>query len=173
MSCALTQGFVLDCRDSKGGIKEFHIIELSNLSGVTVAAGILTALTKATGKRFWKYSQVKQTSETDEAITANEENGSLFIKQTVKITLNKMQATVRNEIMLLAKNQLVIIAVDQNGLAWVYGLTNGLLMGNSQIKSGKALGDRNGYELVFEGFEPEAAYSVDPTVVAALETPGP
>jgi hypothetical protein len=173
MSCALTQNYVLDCRDSRGGSKEFHIMEFENLTSFTLTAGVVSALVKLTAKKFWKYAQVKQTSEADEAITPNEENGTVFSKQTVKIVLNKRQASVRNEIMLLAKNRLVIVEIDQNGAAWIYGLTNGLLMAPSQVKSGKAFGDRNGYELVFEGFEPEAAYSVDPTVVSALETPGP
>lgn len=172
MSCALTQNYVLDCRDGKGGVKEFHIMEFENLASFTLTAGVVSALTKLTAKHFWKYAQVKQTSEADEALTPNEENGSIYSKQTVKIVLNKRQATVRNEIMLLGKNRLVIVEVDQNGNAWIYGITNGLMLGNSAAKSGKAFGDRNGYELVFEGFEPELAYSVDPTIVAALETPG-
>lgn len=173
MSCALTQDYVLDCRDGRGGIKEFWIIEGANILTMTVVAGVVTALTKVTAQKFRHYQQVKQNSETDEQISTNEENGTIFMKQTVKIVINKMQTTVRNEIMLLGKNRLVIVAIDQNGAAWMYGANNYLLMDNSNVKSGKAFGDRNGYELVFGGFEPELAYSVDPTVVAALGTVGP
>lgn len=172
MSCALTQGYVLDCRDSVGGSKEFHIIELANIASFTLTAGVVSALTKVTAKQFYKYAQVKQTSECDEVLTTNEENGTVYSKQTVKIVLNKRQATVRNEIMLLSKNRLVIVEIDRNGSAWIYGLTNGMLLESGAAKGGKAMGDRNGYELQFGGMEPELAYLVDPTVVTALETPG-
>jgi hypothetical protein len=172
MSCALTQGYVLDCRDSVGGSKEFYIAEFDSVSAITVAAGVVTALTKLTGKQFYKYAQVKQTSECDEALTTSEENGSVYSKQTVKIVLNKRQATVRNEIMLLAKNRLIIVEVDRNGQAWIYGRQNGVLLDSGAAKSGKAMGDRNGYELQFGGFEPELAESVSSTIVSTLTTPG-
>lgn len=172
MSCALTQSYTLDCRDGKGGSKEFYLIEAANISTMTLTAGVVSAITKASAKAFYHYAQVKQVAECDEAITTNEENGTIFVKQSVKMVINKRQTAIRNEVMLLGKNRLVIIEVDQNGSAWLYGFANGMLMDNSAIKSGKALGDRNGYELTFTGFEPEAAYMVDPTVVTALLTPG-
>lgn len=172
MSCALTQSYVLDCRDGKGGSKEFYLIEFEKIASMTLTAGVVTAITKLTGGAFRHYAQVKEVSECDEAITPNEANGSLYVKQTVKMVLNKRQATLRNEVMLLGKNRLVIVEVDQNGNAFLYGYQNAMLMAPSAAKSGKALGDHNGYELTFEGAEPELAYGVDPTIIAALTTPG-
>jgi hypothetical protein len=52
MACALTQGYALDCRDSLGGITEVYFIEFKNVSAVTEASGVVSAITKGAGKVF-------------------------------------------------------------------------------------------------------------------------
>jgi hypothetical protein len=170
MNCDLSQGFEQGCRNGVGGSKEFYIIEQSN-AVITVDSGVVTDITLLPGKQFFKYNQVKQTSEADEQLTVSEENGSIYAKQTVKLVLNKRDITVANEIMQLAKNLLVIIEADQNGNGWLYGLLNGLTLIPSSAKSGKAMGDRNGYEISFEGEEPELAPSVAASIIAGLVIP--
>lgn len=178
MACALTQGYNLDCREGIGGIKEVYITELANVTASTEVSGVVTAITKATGKRFWKYSLVRETSNATETITANEQNGTLYYAQQVQIILNKRQASVRNEVMLLAKNTGLIIIVVENAVtgsnnkAWMFGKTQGLQLTAGTSETGTAWGDRNGYTLPFAGNEPELAPEVDYSLIAALETPG-
>jgi hypothetical protein len=172
MSCALTQGYVLDCRDSMGGNKEFYIIEHSAIATTTIVSGKVTVLTKGLGKQFYKYAQERATSEVEETITPNTENGTVFVNSNIKLVLNKRQTSVRNEIMLLSKNLVVIVEVDRNGLAWIYGLEFGLRLDQSAAKSGRASGDRNGYELAFTGEERQLAYELDKDIVPTLVTPG-
>lgn len=179
MACALTQGFVLDCKEGIGGLKEVYIIELANVSAITETSGVVTAITKATGKRFWKYSLVRETSNATETITANPQNGTLFYAQQVQVILNKRQAAVRNEVMLLAKNNLIIIGVENQvnsatgqNRAFLYGKTQGLELNAGTSETGTAWGDRNGYTLPFAGNEPELAPEVQYSLLASLETPG-
>lgn len=173
MACALTQGFNLDCRDSIGGVKEAYIIEFDNVTTVTSAAGVITAIVKASTKRFWKYSLIKQTAMAEEAIQANEENGTVFIQQSVKFPTNKLQASVRNEITLLAQNRLMMVVVDGNGIAWLYGeIYAMLLITGSKSNTGTKMGDRNGYELDFAGSEPSLAKQVNAATLLTLQTPG-
>jgi hypothetical protein len=172
MPCALTQGYVLDCREGIGGLKEVYIIELLGVSSVVEASGIVTSITKTTGKRFWKYSLVRETSNTVETITGNEQNGTIFYDQTVNIVLNKRQASVRNEVMLLAKNFLMIVGVENNGRAFLYGRRQGLQLLTGTAETGTAWGDRNGYTLPFNGKEEELAPEVSASVLTTLETPG-
>lgn len=173
MSCALTQGFNLDCRDSVGGVKAVHIIGFDDVTTVTSAAGVITGITKATAKQFWKYSLIKQTAMAEEAIQANEENGTVFIQQSIKFPTNKLQASVRNEITLLAKNRLMMVVVDGNGVGWLYGEVNAMLLNTgSKAGTGTKMGDRNGYELDFMGAEPSLAKQVDAATLLTLETPG-
>lgn len=172
MPCSLTQGYVLDCREGIGGLKEVYIIEHANVTAITESSGVVTAITKATGTRFWKYSLVRETSNATENITGNEQNGTIFYDQTVNIILNKRQASVRNEVMLLAKNFLTIVGVENNGRAFLYGRDQGLQLLTGSAETGTAWGDRNGYTLPFNGKEEELAPEVDAATVATLETPG-
>ena len=109
MACALTQGYALDCKDSSGGIVEIYFIEKANVTSVTEASGVVTALTKATGKRFWKYELPKQTGSLTETITGSIENGTIFYASELILIVNKLNVAVRNEIKLLAQNTLMAV----------------------------------------------------------------
>lgn len=172
MACALTMGYNLDCRDSYGGVKSVFIMEHANATAITQAAGIVTAITKATSKLFYEYSLVAFTGEGDQSIAPSRENGTIAVTQNIKFPINKMTVAVRNEILLLAKNRLLMVLVDNNGVGWLYGYENGMMLAPSTSKTGKALGDRNGYELAFEGMEKEEAYQVDAATLLTLETAG-
>lgn len=172
MSCALTQGFALDCREGVGGLKEVYIIELANISAITESSGVVTAITKATGTRFWKYSLVRETSNATENIVGNEQNGTIYYDQQVQIIINKRQASVRNEILLLAKNFLAIVGVENGGKAFLYGRVQGLQLLTGTSETGTAWADRNGYTLPFAGKETELAPEVSSAVIATLQTPG-
>jgi hypothetical protein len=170
--CALTQGYAQDCRDSIGGAKAFYVIEYDNVKTTTNTAGVITGITKATGKRFWKYVPAKETSYAKETITSNVQNGSLYWAVELMMALNKMQTSSRNEILLLARNRLIVVVVDANGKKWLYGLGNGLDVTAGEAGTGTAPGDRNGYSLTLTGNEPEPALEVDDTTTGTLETPG-
>jgi hypothetical protein len=172
MPCALTQGYNNDCREGIGGLKEVYIIELGNVSAITEVSGVVTSITKSTGKRFWKYALVRETSNATETITGSEPNGTLYYAQQVQIILNKKTASVRNEVMLLAKNNLIIVGVENTGKAFLYGKVNGLQLNAGTSDSGTAWADRNGYTLPFTGNEKELAPEVETSVLATLETPG-
>lgn len=172
MACALTQGFNLDCRDSYGGVKEVYIMEFENASAITLTSGVVTAITKVTSKKFWKYNLIAHTGESEETLTSNRENGTSSVKQSVKFPMNKMSAAVRAELMLLAKNRLLIVVVDENGVGWLYGYGYGIMSTSFSAKTGKVLSDRNGYELTFEGDEKELAPSVDASTLSSLTTAG-
>jgi hypothetical protein len=170
--CALTQDFNLDCRDSIGGVKTIYLIEAGNISAVTEASGVVSAITKTAGSVFRKYSLIRDTSNATETLTVNEQNGTVFAAQAVEVIINKRQANTRNEIMLLAKNNISFVVVDMNGKAFLYGREFGLVLGAGVAATGTAWGDRNGYTLPFAGNEKELAPEVQVSVIATLQTPG-
>ncbi len=86
------------------GIKAVWLIAHANVSSVTEASGIVSTITKAANKVFYKYELVKNTGTLTETITASVENGTVFYAQELTVVLNKLQANTRNEILLLAKN---------------------------------------------------------------------
>lgn len=171
-SCALTQDYNFGCDVGVGGVKEAYLIELENISALVDSSGTITTITKATGKIFRKYQLVQETANFDETITGNIQNGTLFYAQKGTIIINKQQVAVRNEILLLAKNRLVVVFADNNGIYRLFGRINGLRLLSGSITTGTAWGDRSGYSLEFTGNENEAAPFVDSSVIASLQTPG-
>ena len=171
MACALTAGRALDCRDSVGGIKRLLITELANKATLTTTSGAISAFTLATGKQFWSYEQVRETSNFSEAIQASVENGTLAYETTLTAIFNKGETATRNQIRLLAQNRLMIIAEDRNGKYWLIGETNGAELTAGTYASGTAMGDRNGYELTFVAKEAEPIKEVASGLISVLLSP--
>jgi hypothetical protein len=172
MSCALTQGYLLDCKDSLGGISEVYFMAEQDITSYTEASGVITALVKGAGKRYYKYELVKATSSFVENINASVENGTIFYQQELTVVLNKLQANTRNEILLLAKNLLSAVVKDNNGKFWILGLDRGLDITAGSSQSGTVEGDRSGYTLTFTGKEVALCPEVNSTVASALTTAG-
>lgn len=169
-SCALQSDYTLDCRDSVGGIKTVYFIELGNIQSITESSGTVTAITKVSGKVFRKYDLEMDTSTFEEDLQGNRQNGTLFATQTGTIILNKQQVSVRNEILLLGKNRLAAIVVDNNDIAKLYGRQRGLMVTSAKASSGTAWGDRNGYTIALSGSEKESAPFVSDSVITTLQT---
>jgi hypothetical protein len=165
MSCILSQGFPIDCKDNVGGIKAFFIANKEDIATMTEVAGVITAITMDTGKYFYKYDQVKESSNFAEAVNTNVQNGTVFYGQTAEIVLNKLQTNTRNEILLLAQATTLIIAQDNNGKYWLLGKQSGLDLTGGGSATGTAFGDRNGYTLTFTGNEQALAQEVASGVI--------
>ena len=168
MACALTQNYTLDCKDSLGGITEVYFAASADITSTTEASGVITALVKAAGKKFYKYELVKGTSQIVENINANVQNGTVFYAPELTIVLNKLQANTRNEILLLAQNTLVAVVGDNNGKYWYLGKISGLNMSGGNGATGTAQGDRSGYTLTFSAAEKALAPEVSSGIIAGL-----
>ena len=170
MACALTQGYTLDCRDSVGGVKTIYVTELANKASITTASGTITAFTLTAGKKFWTYELMKETANLTENITTSDTNGTLFYDQNLTFTIRKMQASLSQEIKLLAQNRLMIIVLDRNGKYWLLGQNNGAELQPSTANTGTAFGDMNGYSLVFKTKEESPMNEVASNLIAGLTT---
>jgi len=166
MSCDITSGFTLGCRDNTGGIKAVYILSGSISDINTDADGVITGITGSGD--FYKFELFRQTSNYAEEITSTPENGTIFYNQTLAAVFFKMKQAVRNQVNTLAQNpNLKVIVqtnngtIDGSGAFFLMGQTNGaqLLSGTSQ--TGTAFGDLNGYNLTFSGQEPFPASEVE------------
>jgi hypothetical protein len=170
MACALTQDYTFGCDVGAGGMKEFYIIELENVTTVTDSSGTLTAITKVAGKIFRKYQLVQDTATAEESLVGNLQNGTLYYAQKVTLVINKQNVAIRNEILLLAKNRLAIVAKDNNDTYRLYGWDQGVRLNEGIAATGTAWGDRNGYTLTFSGNQNALAPFVQDSVIATLQT---
>lgn len=144
------------------------LIASGNVTSITEASGIVSAITKSAGKVFYKYELVKNTGSLTETITTSVENGTVFYAQELSVVLNKLQANTRNEILLLAKNTLLVVVQDANDKYWLLGRVAGLDVTGGTAATGTATGDRNGYTLTFTGNEKELAPEVNSSIIAGL-----
>jgi hypothetical protein len=152
MSCALTSGFTLDCRDSVGGIQALYINTTANVTAYTEASGTVTALTKSSV--FYKYELEEENSMAQSVLTGSRPNGTVFFAQQVSAIFQKLTYVTRDKIVALGKNRLVVIVKDNNGKFWICGKDRGLMITTSTAVTGTAMGDLNGYTVVFDGNEP-------------------
>lgn len=178
MPCVITGGYSIDCRESIGGIEAIYLIENSALydasgnSRVIEASGTVTGLTKATGKRFWKFEVPRATASSSNNITSSSENGTVFFTHQVSFPINSRSASVRNTITTLAKNRLTFVTKEMDGTYRMYGKEFGLTLDTAEAGSGAAAGDRNGYVLTFSSVEREDFLVVAANVAANLEVAG-
>ena len=169
MSCLpVAQGYTKSCRDAQAGVKKFYITEHANISSYTQASGVLTAITMVAGKKFWLYEQGVNTANGVEVPTPNRINGTYFVDQTFNAVLLKRSASISYSLIALAQQDLAIIVVEQTGEMFLYGAENGMAMEPSNSPTGTNAGDRNGYELVFKGQEPNMAPTVSSAILATI-----
>jgi hypothetical protein len=171
MACALTSDMLIDCKEGMAGLQKAYVIEFANVATITVTAGVITALTKATGKRFYEYQLPRETGELTSDLAGDDKTGTLFFNHSAKIVVNKLTSQVRNELLLLARNRIIVVGLDQNGKYWMVGRQNGLLVSTGKLGTGVAAADRSGADLDFTGVEPEPMIEVETSVGAALITP--
>lgn len=170
MPCALTQGYTFDCKDNIGGLEAVWFINWNDVTAITEASGTVTAITKSAGKVFYKYQLVKNTASFTENIQGSIENGTVNFDQQLVIVINKTQVNMRNEILLLSRNNMMAVVKDRNGRYWLAGRYSGLDLLSGSGTSGTTATDRNGYNLTFSGAEKELSPEVASAVIATLTT---
>lgn len=168
MSCVLTTGFALDCKDTVGGINKIWVISSSNKGTFTKSAsGTVTTWTPVANSLF-KYELRKASSSFETDIMPNQVNGTTYYETKLSIKLGKMEVYKRNELTLLAQQLLIFIVLDRNGTYWVIGDANGSDMTTGKGSTGVAMGDFNGWELEFTAQEPQMPAILDSAVVTSL-----
>ena len=165
MSCALTTGFTLDCKDAIGGIKSVRFASLADWEAQTpeYASGVVTVT--PSGNAFWKYEQLKETSSLTETINSNVQNGTIYYTPEVVVVLSKLDTAKRNEIQLLAQNRLVAIIEtnDETPSYFVIGCTTGLEVSAGTSATGTAYADLQGYSITLSGMEPAPMFNISKT----------
>lgn len=156
MSCSnLTAGIPLDCLGSEGGIEKVFIAN-GPVESITETAGVISAITVGGASLgpsdFFSFGTPKQSSVLTETPAISQENGTISYQQDLVLVMNKLDAAKRNQILLMAEaNQMVIVAKDNNGLYWSIAIERGGYLSAATATSGTAFADRSGYELTLSG----------------------
>ena len=167
MSClVLSSGITQNCRQSMGGVKRFLIAELSAVTGVTEASGLVSTITK-TGL-FYEFTPNRKSSAASAPIAQSVENGQVSFNHTVNMLFSKREAAKRNALLVLAQKPVVVIEEDRNGKFFLYGWNFGLDFTEGGSESGTAATDLNGYNVTLSGEQAAPELEVDPTIIAGL-----
>lgn len=162
MSCVLTNGYSLGCRDNIGGIQEVYIGEWNGDSlTYTLGANDIIGTFSGATVSFYTFEQEIETGSYTENGVFSTENGTAFYEQTLTITLHKLDAAMRNQIKLLGQGKWRIIIKDQRGKYWLMGYQNPVRVSAATPGLGKAYGDLNGAVITFLGKEPAPAHEVE------------
>lgn len=172
MACSnLTAGFTLDCNDANGGIDKIFISNgpvesFIHTSGVV--SDIVVGGSSLAPADFFVFETPRQTSSLTETATISQENGTIFFDQSVTMLFNKMEATKRNQLLLMAEaTSMVVVVKDNNGKYFSIGLERGAYTTAATATSGTAYGDRNGYEITISGLEAAPSFEVTGSIVEA------
>jgi hypothetical protein len=160
MSCYISSGVALGCSDGIGGIKKIYIVGGGgSVTGLTYnASGSITGATSTTGTTIYGFELKRNTSSLSQNTTKNFENGTIYWEQVLTAVFYKYDQDKRNQLKILGQNdQIEIIAVDQNDTQYYLGQVNGMYLSGGSAATGTAYGDRNGFEMIFTGQEPQPA----------------
>lgn len=172
MACSnLTGGFTLDCNDANGGIDKIFIAN-GPVESITETAGTITAITVGGSALvpadFFEFEVPRQTSSFTETINVSQENGTVFYDQALTMVFNKMEATKRDQILLMAQaTNMVVVFKDNTGKYFSVGVERGAYMTAGTAVSGTAYADRNGYEITVSGAEASPSFEVTGSIVEA------
>jgi len=174
-ACALiTKGRGLDCNRIAGGIKYiyFGIFDTTKVTQTWtgVGAGFTTNVemlgTPAT--QLYRYALPRGTASFTDTLVGSRENGTVYYTPTVQMLLDKLDASMQNEMRLLGATQVVVFcqlnqkysSTSDHDVIFCLGGINGMQLNAGTDTSGAALGDRNGYDLTWDGVEATPATQV-------------
>ena len=171
MSCNINSNIALDCIDSAGSIVRAFVLNgpadsyvqaAGNVSAITVGGSVVSA------SDWFTWDVPRQTSGYEEVATVSVENGTLYFEKNLSLFFNKMAADKRNELLLAAQNQsMIVVFEDANGVYWIFGLDKGVYTSSATAATGATFADRNGYTVVLTSQEVNPAFTIDAALVVA------
>jgi len=166
MACTnLTKGRGVDCNRISGGIKYVYFGVLDQFTapiedvGITVVNGEITDIEMAAGTGLYRYTMPLGVASALDTVVGSRENGTIYYTPTVEVIFNRLSKEDQHEIKLLGATKTVIFCQLNQQLANGHdiiigmGVVNGMEMNAGTVTTGAAWGDRNGYNLTFDGLE--------------------
>lgn len=168
MSCNLTSGILLGCRDNVGGLKTMWITDFCNIASITQSTGDTITQISGTGT-FYCFELIRTSSQHTETVNASLENGTVFYQGETVAYFAKLEQAKRNILKTLAQSQrLAIVVEDNNGNYFYLGQTYGCFISAGTSVTGKALGDQNGYNMTFQYLEPNPMNQIQGSLSAVV-----
>lgn len=169
MACNQTlKGIARDCVNALGGVEEVLIANFADVTAITVADDVVSAITMATGATFKKYSFRPQTAEATSTLNKSSENGTGYVTTDLVLQFHKQDTAKRIEIKSLTAGELRVIYKDNNGKYWLMGQERPVEATAAPGNTGKAFGDFNGYGITLQSNEATHPIEVSGSIIDSL-----
>ena len=133
-----------------GGIVEVYLANKADVSSVTITSNKVTAISMNSTAKFKTYHFRPNTSSMSSNYQVNQENGTSYVQTDLLMVFNRMETSKRIEVTAMAQGELCAIVKDANGLYWMLGIDNPLVLSAGDGLTGTARADRNGYSVTLQ-----------------------
>ena len=165
-NCPITSGRTEACNDSIGGLDAFFAVPYI-ANGFTILDGEVTALDVSITEAFKYELRADANIQTSDGVSDENTGVSLFT-ETLVVALKKQDSETNVQVNLLQQGLHYIIGVSKNGDYQLMGSLDGARVTASNISSGGARSDFNGYNLTFTAFSRMPSPFLDQATVTAL-----
>lgn len=164
----LTQIDAALCEGNAGGLKELYIgtrdviaeptettMEVNGVQGkaVSLAAG-------TQGTKFVEYGFRKGAASFTSTLNTDVDNATSYWTTELTAQFKRTEAVKRQAIMALVQNDVYVVAVDNNGVAWLLGKDNAVVANSGSHQTGAQRADANQYEIVLTDESNEAPFPI-------------
>lgn len=171
-----TYNSVSTCDPTNAGVETMYIINKQFVTGLTLSANVITALSMSGANTFQEIAPYVETMEADFFGTKTETGGDNFL-HNVKFRMNGVNTTSIQLGYKIHKSQSVIIVKMSSGKYFFYGATSttphldkGMISKKLDGKNGIKAEDPNGVEMELEYKGSKPPYEISSSIIAALVT---
>lgn len=167
-------GMGQECKGAVAGLKRL-LIGLSREWTVTKddATHMVTGLQGSQGAVFYDYYINDESSSLTSTLTLNNANGVKYYQNVIAANFVRMRPEKHLELMSLANEKLVIIAVDNNEQPWFLGVGSAATATEETAQSGQSFDDASGYSVTLTQRGDALPYGVQGSVMSGLSTSTP
>lgn len=174
--CLINTGYVLSAQclnSATGGIEEIYVKTFSaKTNGSTYtfdSDNVITGMDESVSASTWYTIELRRNSgEWNEPGEYNTENRNFIYVQDINLTFPKRNSETRNLLYLLARNDMLIILLDNKGLYWLVGQDFGCRITDSSGVSGRLMNDPNNQNLIIQSRELQPARLISSTLIGNL-----
>lgn len=166
MACKITKGRSEPCKNNIGGIRMAYAINYVP-DAFTITNGVATAISVEVDE-VYPFELRSDSNTLVESVVADRNNGTRVNTQTLTLALKKQDSETALQVDLMAEGRPIFVVKDANNQYRVVGLSEGMDLSGSDINSGGARADFNGYNLTFTAYEGTLAPYLDEDTITAL-----
>lgn len=171
MSCDITEGRIVKCKDSLGGLDKVYFINAGDLDPADITYGSNgDTIASITGTQHAYEYDLKGVSTFTQNIQSSRENGTTVFEQVLELTLPNLSPQDHKEIKLLAYGNPHVIVKDNNSNFFLMGHSFGADVTGGTVVTGGGMPDMSGYTLSLSAMEVKPANYFDSTTEATLAT---